>query len=275
MVNQRSGSACNQGYSWGFDRGGVWVDHGCRADFAIDSYQYRGPAPGSVGTITCSSDDGNRHYCNLDSRGRVQLQRQRSGSPCTEGYSWGSDGRAIWVDHGCRADFSVESGRGGWNRDDDDCDVRAYNRYRQSYYGPDYYQPNYYQPSYAPYGNGYGYAPQYYGAPGNGLAGLIYKRDSAQLQYQMAMQRGDRVAAKHLRNAVIDLNKRIAHAELKSGVRSYGYSALGLDAYNSPYANSYGYNQNQYGYGYGNSGYGYGNGGLDSLIAPLLSGYIR
>ena len=119
MVNQRSGSACNQGYSWGFDRGGVWVDHGCRADFAIDSYQYRGPAPGSVGTITCSSDDGQRHYCNLDSRGRVQLQRQRSGSSCTEGYSWGSDGRAIWVDHGCRADFSVESGRGGWNRDDD------------------------------------------------------------------------------------------------------------------------------------------------------------
>ena len=119
LLNQRSGSPCNQGDSWGFDRGGVWVDRGCRADFAIDQYQYRGPAPGSVGTVTCSSDDGKRHYCNLDSSGRVRLQRQRSGSPCTEGYSWGSDERVIWVDHGCRADFSVSGGRNGWNRDPD------------------------------------------------------------------------------------------------------------------------------------------------------------
>ncbi len=111
--------ALQPGHSWGFDRGGVWVDRGCRADFTIDQYQYRGPAPGSVGTVSCSSDDGKRHYCNLDSSGRVRLQRQRSESPCTEGYSWGSDGRVIWVDHGCRADFSVEGGRSGWNRDPD------------------------------------------------------------------------------------------------------------------------------------------------------------
>jgi hypothetical protein len=35
MINQRSGSRCEQGYSWGYDRRGIWVDHGCRADFAI------------------------------------------------------------------------------------------------------------------------------------------------------------------------------------------------------------------------------------------------
>ena len=110
LIKQRSESACNQGYSWGFDRGGVWVDRGCRADFAVDSYQYRGPAPGSVGTISCSSDDGNRHYCNTDwGGGRVRLVQQRSQSPCREGYSWGSDGRGVWVDHGCRADFAVDS----------------------------------------------------------------------------------------------------------------------------------------------------------------------
>jgi len=55
LLKKRSDAACNQGYSWGFDRGGVWVDRGCRADFAIDSYQYRGPAPGSVGTISLKS----------------------------------------------------------------------------------------------------------------------------------------------------------------------------------------------------------------------------
>ncbi len=113
LLKQRSDSPCNQGYSWGFDRGGVWVDRGCRADFAVDSYQYRGPAPGSTGTISCSSDDGHRHYCDAGSGGRIRLVQQRSESPCREGYSWGSDGRGVWVDHGCRADFAVEGGRGG------------------------------------------------------------------------------------------------------------------------------------------------------------------
>jgi Protein of unknown function (DUF3011) len=131
LLKQRSGSPCDQGSSWGFDRGGVWVDRGCRADFVIDSYQYRGPAPGSVGTITCSSDDGKRHFCNLDSAGRVRLTQQRSGSPCTEGSSWGTDGKVIWVDHGCRADFAIEGGRGDWDRDGD----RSRDWDRNSYVG--------------------------------------------------------------------------------------------------------------------------------------------
>jgi hypothetical protein len=146
--------------------------------------------------------------------------------------------------------------------DRDHCDVPAYNGYRQNYYQPGY-QPNYYQSSYTPYSNGYAYVPQYYGAAlGNGLAGLIHQRDSAQLQYQMAMRRGDRVGAKHLRNAVIELNKRIANAESKGGARSYGYSGLGA---NAPYANSYSYNQSRHGSGYG----------LDSLMGPLLGNYIH
>jgi Protein of unknown function (DUF3011) len=113
LLKQRSGPPCDQGHSWGFDRGGVWVDRGCRADFAIDSYQYRGPAPGSIGTVSCSSDDGHRHFCTVDSGGKIRLQQQHSGSPCREGYSWGSDGKVIWVDHGCRADFAIEGGHGG------------------------------------------------------------------------------------------------------------------------------------------------------------------
>lgn len=117
LSRQRSQSACQQGYSWGFDRGGVWVDRGCRADFTINAYQYEGP-PGSgfVGgdTISCSSDDGRRHYCGGNVRGRVRLVQQRSQSPCREGYSWGTDGQGLWVDHGCRADFAVGGG-GGWN----------------------------------------------------------------------------------------------------------------------------------------------------------------
>jgi hypothetical protein len=115
MVRQNSGAACQQNYSWGFDRDGVWVDHGCRADFVIDPYQERGPDI----TISCSSDDGQRHYCPVNSQGRVRLAQQRSDSACREGYSWGSDERGIWVDHGCRADFAIEGDRGSRDRDQD------------------------------------------------------------------------------------------------------------------------------------------------------------
>lgn len=106
LTNQRSGAACQQGYSWGTDPNGIWVDHGCRADFTVLPYN---PNP-QVGAINCSSDDGNRHYCEVDTRDGVRLVNQRSGSPCERGISWGADRRGIWVDHGCRADFQLGGG---------------------------------------------------------------------------------------------------------------------------------------------------------------------
>jgi hypothetical protein len=131
LIQQRSESACQEGYSWGSDGRGIWVDHGCRADFAVDSYQYGGGSDqGGGNTISCSSDDGGRHYCQTNTRGRIRLARQRSESACREGYSWGLDGRGIWVDHGCRADFTVEGGWGGgdWDRDHDRDHDRDWNR---------------------------------------------------------------------------------------------------------------------------------------------------
>ena len=121
LVQQRSQSACTEGYSWGSDRRGVWVDHGCRADFQVedrgygdrdhhDHDGYRGDnnyGPGGGQVISCSSDDMHRHYCPADTRGGVQLVKQHSDSSCRQGRSWGYDGRGIWVDHGCRADFQV------------------------------------------------------------------------------------------------------------------------------------------------------------------------
>jgi hypothetical protein len=51
-----------------------------------------------------------RHFCRANTSNGVQMVRQRSGSPCTQGYSWGYDSGGIWVDHGCRADFSLAGG---------------------------------------------------------------------------------------------------------------------------------------------------------------------
>ena len=35
LVRQHSKSGCRHGQDWGYDRGGVWVDNGCRATFEI------------------------------------------------------------------------------------------------------------------------------------------------------------------------------------------------------------------------------------------------
>src|SRR5581483_5865280 len=64
--------------------------------------------------LYCASDDGRRNYCNADTRGGVRLVRQRSGSPCIEGRTWGYDRNGIWVDRGCRADFETNA-RYSWN----------------------------------------------------------------------------------------------------------------------------------------------------------------
>jgi hypothetical protein len=125
LQTQHSGSACTEGYSWGSDNRGVWVDHGCRADFTVGGNrdyrdenrndQYGGNQYGGnqqAQTISCNSDNERRHSCSIDTRGGVRLLTQHSDSACTEGYSWGSDSQGVWVDHGCRADFTS-----GGNRD--------------------------------------------------------------------------------------------------------------------------------------------------------------
>jgi len=136
LATQHSGSACTEGYSWGSDSQGIWVDHGCRADFTVGgngSYQdqTRNDQYGGNGsyrdqtrndqyarnrqsqTFACNSDNMRRHSCYVETRGGdVRLVRQLSDAACTKGYSWGTNRRGIWVDHGCRADFVVTSRRG-------------------------------------------------------------------------------------------------------------------------------------------------------------------
>src|SRR5258708_26598561 len=69
---------------------------------------FQGYVQGQV--ITCSSDDGRRNYCNVDTRRGVRLNRQISGSPCVDNQTWGVDNRGLWVDRGCRAEFLVNGG---------------------------------------------------------------------------------------------------------------------------------------------------------------------
>lgn len=67
----------------------------------------------SVQIIPCSSDDGEKHYCEADTRHGARLVRQRSQAPCKEGESWGYDEEGIWVDKGCGGDFTLGRGEAG------------------------------------------------------------------------------------------------------------------------------------------------------------------
>lgn len=58
--------------------------------------------------IRCDSADMGRHTCTAPFQiSRVVMARQLSGSPCTQGQTWGWEGSSIWVDRGCRAEFTV------------------------------------------------------------------------------------------------------------------------------------------------------------------------
>ena len=131
LTRQRSDSPCVFNQTWGYGERGIWVDRGCRAEFSIGNGGYPEPGgpgygpPGQTGSIYCASNDGRRNYCQADVRGGVQLTRQRSGSPCIFGQTWGYENRGIWVDRGCRAEFAVGytggpgnggPGWGGWGQ---------------------------------------------------------------------------------------------------------------------------------------------------------------
>ena len=110
LVRQISGSACMEGRTWGARNGTVWVNSGCRAEFA----EARGHGSGNWGgghsnySVTCSSKDKRRSTCSWNAReGRPVVIQQLSGSACREGHSWGYNNGSLWVSNGCRARFGV------------------------------------------------------------------------------------------------------------------------------------------------------------------------
>lgn len=42
LVRELSDKPCLNGESWGITNAGIWVDRGCRAEFAVDTWQYAG-----------------------------------------------------------------------------------------------------------------------------------------------------------------------------------------------------------------------------------------
>lgn len=112
---------CIEGRSWGYDRRGIWVTAGCRAEFEVgNAYAGRPGRPGygrpgyghpdqGARIVRCESIRNREYFCPVPG-GRisaVDIHRRLSSADCTYREGWGFTPRGIWVDRGCRADFIV------------------------------------------------------------------------------------------------------------------------------------------------------------------------
>jgi hypothetical protein len=70
------------------------------------------PAVAQSNYLTCGSINNNYNYCRVNTGNNVRLERKLSFSSCNYGYDWGYDGRGIWVNNGCRAEFSYGGSSG-------------------------------------------------------------------------------------------------------------------------------------------------------------------
>ena len=136
----------------------------------------------------------------------------------------------------------------------------------QGGYAPGFAGPAYMPSGYAPTLGSYGYGPSYAGrTPGQGLANMLYQRDSAQLLYRQAVQSGNHVRAHHLNDDVVSLNKKIANLETKTGQSGAEFPSLSGRGYNGARYAAY---PNSASYAYPNTApYG---GGLTSMLGPFL-----
>jgi hypothetical protein len=125
LSQQLSNAACIEGRSWGQKPGAIWVNNGCRAVFTV----VRGPMGrgnagngmnNGVGMVTCTSNQGRYRECTTGMRNPVTLVNQLPNSAaCIERRTWGNKPGAVWVDRGCRAQFTTErrAERLGFTRD--------------------------------------------------------------------------------------------------------------------------------------------------------------
>lgn len=113
LVRQLNESRCDEGYSWGRTEDMIWVDHGCQGYFEVSFYPRDSRDPRNrekVENMFCKSSGYRFRSCaptTLRVINYVQLMDARNDSNCEEGYSWGYDRRAVWVDHGCQGVFRL------------------------------------------------------------------------------------------------------------------------------------------------------------------------
>ena len=107
LLRQQSVLPCREGRTWGMGRNEIWVSRGCHGQFEVGAEDGSGfvDVPRQV---TCESKSEQRRECGVTVMRKVTLVKQLSTAACEEGRSWGWDHAGIWVDDGCRAEFSAD-----------------------------------------------------------------------------------------------------------------------------------------------------------------------
>ena len=105
ITKRLSKSDCEYRKDWGFDDNGVWVSHGCRAEFQVKSDSRMIAQSIADDIVLCESENGRTKTCPANTRFGVAVYRQISDSDCIINRTWGYDSKGIWVTSGCRAEF--------------------------------------------------------------------------------------------------------------------------------------------------------------------------
>ena len=109
VARQLSDAPCIQGRNWTWDKNGIRVFDGCRAEF---SFRPRGgevtPTPNRA-RVTCQSKNDREQFCPAGIGGDVRVIRNISDTRCVEGrnWRWTRDGVRVWS--GCRAEFEYRA----------------------------------------------------------------------------------------------------------------------------------------------------------------------
>ena len=110
LARQLSDAPCKQGRTWNWNRDGVRVWEGCRAEF---EYRRRGgdldPGSSNLRRVTCQSQKDREQFCPAPIEGDMRVFRQISDTRCRQGrnWNWTRDGVRVW--EGCRAEFEYRA----------------------------------------------------------------------------------------------------------------------------------------------------------------------
>ena len=83
------------------------------AGLCLASAVHAAPAA-AQSTITCESRNNRFKDCQIETGGRVRLEKDLSKVRCEYGRTWGFDWNSVWVDGGCRGRFGVNGSGSGW-----------------------------------------------------------------------------------------------------------------------------------------------------------------
>jgi hypothetical protein len=113
-----SRAPCIEGQSWRWDRRGIYVRNGCRADFDVRGSDGWGGGGGWGGgnrysEVVCAAPGDRETFCRAPNDGRVRLVREQGPGRCVEGESWRAEPGGIRVRRGCIGRFGIYVS-GGW-----------------------------------------------------------------------------------------------------------------------------------------------------------------